>query len=84
MEVPNGNENFKIQVYPNPAADWLTLKGKFETNSPVALYTISGQKIKETTADRSGYTVMAVSDLKAGIYIIKAGSQTVKVTIAGK
>jgi len=37
------------------------LKGKFETNSPVALYTISGQKIKETTADRSGYTVMAVS-----------------------
>ena len=80
----NGNENFKIQVYPNPAADWLTLKGKFETNSPVALYTISGQKIKETTADRSGYTVMAVSDLKAGIYIIKAGSQTVKVTIAGK
>ena len=74
----NGNENFKIQGYPNPAAYWLTLKGKFETNTPVALYTISGQKIEEITADRSGYTVMAVSDLKAGIYIIKAGSQTVR------
>lgn len=66
------NENVKQQVviFPNPTKGLLTLKGEFDTDETVSVYTILGQKVM-TEQVKSNEQVLNVSHLAEGIYTIR-------------
>jgi hypothetical protein len=64
----------QIQVYPNPADNYLNIK----TEGPciVAIYNTMGMKVRELDImDSSVYTVN-ITGLSPGLYLIKAGNKT--------
>lgn len=79
---PNEYEKLTLQVSPNPASVKIFVKGNFEANTIIKLYSTAGQLMKQTTAESSGSAYFNVSDLDAGIYLVKIGTQTAKVLIS--
>uniref|UniRef100_UPI004049AFE3 T9SS type A sorting domain-containing protein n=2 Tax=Flavobacterium sp. TaxID=239 RepID=UPI004049AFE3 len=78
------NENFEeatIQVYPNPASDFVTVSVK--ENTSYELYTLTGQIVKQGNFTAVNNTLV-VQDLSSGCYLLqiineKGISQTIKV-----
>ncbi|HEY5591471.1 MAG TPA: CotH kinase family protein [Paludibacter sp.] len=68
-----------IHIYPNPATDKLMITTG--TEAKVELYSALGQLLKQTNSDQNGVTTISVSDLNAGVYLIKVGTKTAKVLI---
>nr|WP_315219966.1 alpha-amylase family glycosyl hydrolase [uncultured Flavobacterium sp.] len=66
-------ENFEkvnlVTLYPNPVADYFTLN---LTAKKVQVYSVSGQLVKSFTPNENQNFQFHVSDLKAGLYIVKA------------
>lgn len=58
------------KIYPNPAKDNLTINLKSSERATIKLYNILGQEVKSTSSNNM-QTTMNVSDLHAGIYIVK-------------
>lgn len=71
-------------IYPNPANDIITLDLKNNEPATIRLYNILGQEVKSILTNEAQAT-LHVSDLKAGIYIVKVEqngkSFTAKVSI---
>ncbi|WP_226388835.1 T9SS type A sorting domain-containing protein [Penaeicola halotolerans] len=66
--APNtGNEDFKINIYPNPTADRLNLEGDFIS---FELYDSFGKKVRSGTR-ASEITTLELSGNYKGIYILK-------------
>ncbi len=64
------NREFDIKISPNPAQDILQISST-EPIEIVAIHTLSGQKVLQTTA-----TQIDVSSLATGMYIVRATSKT--------
>jgi len=79
LSNPIDHNKSNIHIYPNPATDKLMVTT--ESEAKVELYSALGQLLKQTVSDQNGVTSMIVSDLKAGVYLIKVGSKTAKVLI---
>jgi hypothetical protein len=64
----------QIQVYPNPADNYLNIK----TKGPciVAIYNTMGMKVRELNIEDSSVYTLNISDLTPGLYLIKAGNKT--------
>lgn len=60
-----------IQVYPNPATDFITVKNK-EQNSSFAIYNIWGNQVAKGTINSK----TDISTLPKGLYFVKVDSQT--------
>ncbi|MEN2399783.1 alpha-amylase family glycosyl hydrolase [Flavobacterium sp. MC2016-06] len=58
-----------VSLYPNPVSNYFTLNFK---TSKVQVYAISGQLVKTYTPNGNSDYQFGVSDLKTGIYIVKA------------
>ncbi len=58
------------KIYPNPAKDNVIIDLKSSERATIKLYNILGQEVKSTSSDNM-QTIMNVSDLNAGIYIVK-------------
>jgi hypothetical protein len=71
----------QLKMYPNPATDQLNIDGRFEANTQIELYSTVGQLVKRVEAVEAGHVTLDVSDMNAGIYMIKVGSQTAIVLI---
>jgi CubicO group peptidase (beta-lactamase class C family) len=71
-----GRDKNIINVYPNPASDKVTIVGLPE-GTPVALYTISGQKLLEVTAN--GDTVIDISGFAKGMYFLNTAKGSAKI-----
>ncbi len=57
-----------LAVYPNPVADKLFLRD-FKSVTNLQIYNVSGQAVYKTNSSTNGE--VNVSDLKAGMYIVK-------------
>lgn len=72
--TPNlGVEEFDtnaVKIYPNPAADQITIKGEFDANESISVYNILGQKVMAVKIN-SNEQVINISELAAGIYTIQ-------------
>jgi len=76
---PIDRNKTNIHIYPNPATDKLMVTT--ESDTKVELYSALGQLLKQSMSDQNGVIILTVSDLNAGVYLIKVGSKTAKVMI---
>jgi len=67
-------DNSQLRLYPNPANDYITINKPVEK---IVVFTISGQKILETTSN-----ILDTSEMKAGVYFVNIktiqGNQVIK------
>ena len=57
----------------------LTFTG-LKLQTPVVLYTASGQQLRKKVAGQNGRVVISVSDLPVGVYVVKANDVTYKMS----
>lgn len=60
-------------LYPNPAREQVTIEG-VAAGTQVMLYDLRGTLVAETQADESCAATIALTDLPAGRYIVRAGA----------
>jgi hypothetical protein len=72
----NGNQ--AVAVYPNPANDFVTLKG--ENLGMVRVYNALGQKVDEYEANGSELRINTMG-YENGVYVVKVGEQTMKFVV---
>jgi hypothetical protein len=59
----------KIDVFPNPCSDIVTVRLDEKTESEISIFSVDGRFIKSVKS--SGITSLDISDLSFGTYIIK-------------
>ena len=73
------SDNKLLEVYPNPAIDFIRLKNIQDGNYLVNIYSITGSKIKSQMIT-SNETEINISNLSKGLYILKVNNQVSKFT----
>ncbi len=66
-----------ISIYPNPVTEYFLINDLSLSQTDLFVYSLSGQKVLQTTVS-SVNNYVDVSQLDAGMYIIKMNSQTLK------
>lgn len=67
-----------VSLYPNPVSDYFTLN---VTTTKVQIYSISGQLVKSFATNGKSDFQFTVSDLKTGLYLVKASDENNKVQV---
>lgn len=78
LGVEDFDKGNAVSLYPNPVSNYFTLN---VATSKVAVYAISGQLVKSFTTNGNVDFQYGVSDLKTGLYIVKATDENDKVQI---
>jgi hypothetical protein len=60
----------EVRIYPNPADDILHISG-LPQGAQISIFDMSGQKLHEQIAEENGYILVNVSELSAGIYLLR-------------
>jgi hypothetical protein len=81
IRQPQTTQERTLKVYPNPARRSVTVENKkWQESSFITLLDITGKKIRAYSV--SGFqTKINVSDLQAGIYLLKTGTQMTKIVV---
>ncbi|HET8803902.1 MAG TPA: choice-of-anchor B family protein [Aequorivita sp.] len=74
----NDNEALNFAVYPNPSKDFVTISSKIEPISQVEIYNVLGQKVMDQNFKGTLSENINVSNLQAGMYVMKINSATTK------
>lgn len=73
------NSSHEFEIYPNPANDFITVKGNIEPNSIISVNDITGREVKIFNGATKG---LFIGDLQKGLYLVKcvtgSGTYTVK------
>ena len=69
------SDSQSITLYPNPASSEIFISG-FEGRQTVEIYSISGVRVMKTSVENG--SVINISNLRQGIYIVKVDGKTVK------
>lgn len=74
--------NKEIDVYPNPAKEFINIRPKESKTYPVALYNVSGAKVFESNINAGPFNPykLDVTSYAAGVYTLKIGDYTISVT----
>ncbi|MEP2274011.1 MAG: T9SS type A sorting domain-containing protein, partial [Reichenbachiella sp.] len=72
--VVNAVSNYQldIQVYPNPASEWITVKG-LTSQAELQLINLDGQLMKQQTINSSDR--IDVSTLSKGVYVLRVSEE---------
>ncbi len=65
------SQNNSMEVYPNPAGDYIHLKFSSDSPSMINIFDLSGKKIRSFEIHSSSATI-DISDMNKGIYILNA------------
>jgi hypothetical protein len=68
-----------ISLYPNPAKDAITLKGKTNQEAEIYIYNVLGELVTEKTQNFN--SIIDISELESGLYLVQIsfeGNQTTK------
>ena len=66
-----------LVIYPNPASEWITVKGLEED---ATLCDMNGRKLADINALGTSTSIW-VGDLEAGLYLVKSGSNVLRVVV---
>lgn len=78
--ITDAKEN-NLEVYPNPVADVLNVKG-FSENATILVYDATGRLVLRTAASKGETAHISTAALAEGVYYLKAGSAVRKLIIA--
>lgn len=67
--IEDNIDSQSVSIYPNPAKEWIQLKGDISQNSQLIIYNYLGQVEHEENVS-SNHTIY-IGDLKSGIYILQ-------------
>ena len=67
-----------VTLYPNPANDFVTLKG--ENLGTIRVYNALGQKVDEFEANKNELRI-STTGYENGLYVVKAGGQTLRFVV---
>ena len=74
-------EMFKVEVLPNPASDYLEIKGVLGRLAEVQyyLYSVAGKSVASGQFEANGYfaEVVDLSNVPAGVYLLKMGTDAI-------
>jgi len=62
-----------FRVFPNPAAEYINIQSDFSINEQFMLFDMQGKLLKSSLSD-AGMTGFDLSDLNAGIYVIRSSN----------
>lgn len=74
--IDNNTSNVNIKVYPNPTKGIFFIETSSATSATV--FSVTGQSVKSAKLNK-GKNEMNISNLSAGVYLIKVGNETFKV-----
>ena len=69
------SDSQSITLYPNPASSEIFISG-FEGRQTVEIFSISGVRVMKTSVENG--SVINISNLRQGVYIVKVDGKTVK------
>ena len=72
LEDDISDETSEIDIYPNPANDFITIKTTDSLKSNITIYNSTLQVLKTLTIGNEMENKISVEDLPSGIYILKA------------
>ncbi|MFW0738337.1 alpha-amylase family glycosyl hydrolase [Flavobacterium sp. T12S277] len=72
LAIADFEKENSVRLYPNPVSNYFTLN---VSTSKVQIYAISGQLVKSFTTNGNPDFQFGVSDLKTGLYLVKAVDQ---------
>jgi hypothetical protein len=84
--IPNAIQSERIstlQIFPNPVTNGqlVIVNGELKAGEKIAIYTTDGTQVKVAEVSSGEQTIVDVAGLNSGIYVVRAGKQTVKVLI---
>ncbi len=79
--VSTGTDDGVFKCYPNPAFDEITLQFAKTFSGIVDIYDFAGKKVKQVKVSDQDKETINVANLANGIYVLKAGSNYVKLII---
>lgn len=71
--ITTGKEIF-MNVYPNPTSSKIWVETNLQGQGVISLEDVSGRILKTETLDKTGKTVLDLTNLNSGVYFIKANS----------
>jgi len=80
--VSSISNNPTVILFPNPASDKLRINQNGESNSQGEIYSSIGQLVKAFKLDFNGQTIVDVTSLKNGIYLVRVGQKTTKLIVS--
>src|SRR5690606_31182599 len=81
LKIFNPGQNRPLKIYPNPAGRKITINGKLQPG-PVYLYDLAGKLIwTKQISGQQTITEVELPELQKGIYLIRIGQSTSKITI---
>ncbi len=92
IKETNSINNFELNVYPNPASNFLNLKYSLQKIGPLKfeIFSVTGQKLKETNSSSDlnqgeNKSQINIEGFESGLYYLKLSSeklsQTIKFTV---
>lgn len=69
-----------IEIFPNPAIEYISIKNPFNESVLIEIYTTKGQKIKIITIKENDSRI-DISDLNAGLYFVRIFSNGIETKI---
>lgn len=76
------SRNTKLNIYPNPSKNIITVESKGVLNEYIALFDLSGKLISRITTWNQDKVRIDISDLPSGIYLIKSGVEVRKFVVS--
>ncbi len=70
LSISNFNKN-EFEIYPNPATNEINILSPASENFKVEIYNVLGKKVMN--AEVSGETLLNISELQSGLYLVKFG-----------
>jgi hypothetical protein len=65
------NTNTQVQIFPNPASDQLNILSAQSDIEEITIFYLAGQQVIHQNMQAGNYSVINVSELSDGVYIIK-------------
>ena len=78
LAIADFEKGNSVNLYPNPVSNYFTLN---MTATKVQVYSMSGQLVKSFTPNGNGDFQFGVSDLKTGLYLVKAHDENDRIQV---
>lgn len=79
VKVADAQQDDALQVWPNPASNFLVVETQGGGNSPLQIITLQGEIAAEYAVE--DHTLLPITHLPVGTYLLRIGERTTPVTI---